>query len=175
MIRGVGVDLCPVSRVMRIMARHPGRFEERVFTRAERAYCESRGAPAQHFAARFAAKEAALKALGAPAGIGWHDLEVVATDGAPRLELHGPAAASAAGQGVRRAHLSLSHAGDAAIAFVVLEGADIDPTGGLRPPAPPAEPSGSPCNDEARPRLASGRGRTRGRLALRAPRLHKRK
>ncbi len=121
MIRGVGVDLCPVSRIARILERHPGRFEERVFTPAERSYCSSRGWPAQHFAARFAAKEAALKALGAPAGIGWHDLEVVSEGGAPRLVLHGAAAAAAAGLGVRRAHLSLSHAGDAAIAFVVLE------------------------------------------------------
>jgi holo-[acyl-carrier protein] synthase len=125
MIRGVGVDLCPVSRVARILERHPGRFEERVFTPAERAYCGPRAVPAQHFAARFAAKEAALKALGAPAGVGWHDLEVVADGGAPRLALHGPAAAAATAQGVRRAHLSLSHAGDMAVAVVVLEGADI--------------------------------------------------
>src|SRR5512138_3800404 len=107
MIRGVGVDLCPVSRVARILERHPGRFAERVFTPAERAYCGSRGAPAQHFAARFAAKEAALKALGAPAGIGWHDLEGAGDGGAPRVELHGAAAAAGAARGVRRAHLSL--------------------------------------------------------------------
>jgi holo-[acyl-carrier protein] synthase len=127
MIRGVGVDLCPVSRVARILARHPGRFAERVFTPAERAYCASRGVPAQHFAARFAAKEAALKALGVPPGLGWHDLEVEADGGAPRLALHGPAAAAAAAQGVRRAHLSLSHAGDTAVAFVVLEGEGAAP------------------------------------------------
>jgi holo-[acyl-carrier protein] synthase len=125
MIRGVGVDLCPVSRVTRILARHPGRFEERVFTPSERAYCESRAVPAQHFAARFAAKEAALKALGAPTGLSWHELEVVAMGGAPRLALHGAAAAAATALGVRRAHLSLSHAGDSAVAVVVLEGADI--------------------------------------------------
>jgi holo-[acyl-carrier protein] synthase len=129
MIRGVGVDLCPVSRVAQILARHPGRFEERVFTPAERAYCSTRGAPAQHYAVRFAAKEAALKALGVPAGFGWHDLEVAADGGAPRLALHGAVAAAAAARGVRRAHLSLSHAGDTAIAFVVLEG-EADEGGG---------------------------------------------
>jgi holo-[acyl-carrier protein] synthase len=127
MICGIGVDLCPVSRVARMLERHPGRFEERVFTPAERAYCGSRGVPAQHYAARFAAKEAALKALGAPAGLGWHDLEVATDGGAPRLALHGPAAAAAAARGVGRAHLSLSHAGDTAIAFVVLEGEAASP------------------------------------------------
>ena len=126
MIRGIGVDLCPVSRVARIMERHPVRFEERVFTPGERAYCGARGVPAQHYAARFAAKEAALKALGVPKACGWHDLEVAADGGAPRLTLHGPAAAAAAARGVRRAHLSLSHAGDTAIAFVVLEGEGTD-------------------------------------------------
>ena len=122
MIRGVGVDLCPVSRVARILERHPGRFEARVFTPGERTYCASRGAPAQHFAARFAAKEAVLKALGVPSGLGWHEVEVTGDGGPPRLALHGAAAAAAAARGVRRAHLSLSHAGDTAVAFVVLEG-----------------------------------------------------
>ena len=121
MIRGIGVDICPVSRMERILGRHGGRFEARVFTSGERSYCGARAVPSQHYAARFAAKEAALKALGAPPGIGWQDLEVVKEGGAPRLCLHGRAQDTAAPMGIRRVHLSLSHAGDTAIAVVIVE------------------------------------------------------
>jgi holo-[acyl-carrier protein] synthase len=120
-IVGIGVDLCPVSRLAAALGRFPGRFAERVFTPAERAYCEGRARPAQHFAARFAAKEAALKALGAPRGLSWQELEVASDGGAPRLLLRGPAEEAAARLGARRSHLSLTHAGDAAVAVVVLE------------------------------------------------------
>ena len=76
--------------------------------------------PAQHFAARFAAKEAVLKALGVPAGLAWHEMEIVANDnGAPTLKLSGKALALA--RHVSRWHLSLTHAGDTAAAFVVAE------------------------------------------------------
>jgi holo-[acyl-carrier protein] synthase len=123
MIVGIGVDLTPVSRMARALGNHPGRLEARLFTDGERAYCSARAEPAQHYAARFAAKEAALKALGVPAGLSWHELEVVnAEDGAPRLQLTGEAARAAASSGVRRLHLSLTHAGDQAMAFVVAEG-----------------------------------------------------
>jgi holo-[acyl-carrier protein] synthase len=123
MILGIGVDLTPVDRMARAMAKHDGRLEERLFTPAERAYCRARAEAAQHFAARFAAKEAVLKALGVPDGLRWHELEVVnAPDGAPRLELHGAAAAAARARGVARLHLSLTHAGGQAMAFVVAEG-----------------------------------------------------
>jgi len=123
MILGVGVDLTPVERMAQAMARHPERLEARLFTARERAYCAARAHAAQHFAARFAAKEAVLKALRVPHGLSWHELEVVSDErGAPRLELTGEAARAMAAQGVRRLHLSLTHAGDQALAFVVAEG-----------------------------------------------------
>jgi holo-[acyl-carrier protein] synthase len=123
MIVGVGVDLTPVSRIERAMAAHPERLEARLFTDGERAYCRARAHAGQHFAARFAAKEALLKALGVPEGLRWHELEVVANgDGAPAFRLSGNAAAAAARAGVRRLHLSLTHADDSAVAFVVAEG-----------------------------------------------------
>ncbi|HEY7954602.1 MAG TPA: holo-ACP synthase [Polyangia bacterium] len=123
MIVGVGIDLAPIGRMAEAMARHEGRLEARLFTDGERAFCRARAEPMQHFAARFAAKEATLKALRVPAGLSWHELEVMTDDhGAPRLELHGVAARAAESAGVRKLHLSLTHAGDQAIAFVVAEG-----------------------------------------------------
>lgn len=122
MIVGIGIDLCSISRMRRALERHGGRLEERVFTAGERAYCRARGEPAQHFAARFAAKEALLKALGVPAGLSWHELEVVSTDGgAPVLRLSGEARRAAERLGADRLHLSLSHGGDTAAAVVIAE------------------------------------------------------
>lgn len=126
MIIGVGIDLCPVSRMGRALERHGGRFEARVFTAEERAACRGRGQPAQHFAARFAAKEALLKALGVPPGLSWHELEVVsAASGAPMLRLSGEAQAAAGRLGVTDLHLSLSHAGDMAAAVVIAERREV--------------------------------------------------
>lgn len=123
MIVGVGLDLLPIDRMAASLARHGARFEERVFTHGERAYCSGRGSPAQHFAARFAAKEAFLKALGAPPGLRWREMEIVAgAGGAPVLRLDGAAARAAAARGVATMHLSLTHAGGVAAAVVVLEG-----------------------------------------------------
>ena len=106
------------------MERTP-RFAERVFTRAERAYCDSRGAAApQHYAARFAAKEAALKALGTgwSGGIGWQDVEVVpAESGAPTIVFRALALETFRRSGATRAHLSLSHTSGHAVAQVILE------------------------------------------------------
>jgi holo-[acyl-carrier protein] synthase len=122
-ILGVGVDLTQVGRMAEAMARHPGRLEQRLFTDGERAFCRARANASQHFAARFAAKEAVLKALRVPPGLSWHELEVISDDkGAPALMLRGEAARAAERAGVRRLHLSLTHAGDSAIAFVVAEG-----------------------------------------------------
>jgi holo-[acyl-carrier protein] synthase len=119
----VGVDVTPISRMARALERHEGRLEERLFTVAERSYCRARALAPQHFAARFAAKEALLKALGVPSGLSWHELEVVSDDsGAPRVRLHGAAAEAAQRLGITHLHLSLSHAGDQAIAFIVAEG-----------------------------------------------------
>ena len=107
-----------------MLARTP-RFAERVYTAAERAYCDSRGAVApQHYAARFAAKEAALKALqtGWRGGIAWHDVEIASREsGAPFLVLHGPVKELFAQSGATAAHLSMSHTSEHAIAQVVLE------------------------------------------------------
>jgi holo-[acyl-carrier protein] synthase len=122
MILGVGVDLTPIERLARAMSNHPGRLEARLFTDGERAYCRAKADPMQHFAARFAAKEAILKALGVPDGLRWHELEVVSDGGAPRISLTGKAAQAAQAAGVRRLHLSLTHAGGQAMAFVVAEG-----------------------------------------------------
>ena len=106
------------------IARTP-RFAERVFTEAERAYCESRGAvAAQHYAARFAAKEAALKALqtGWSGGIGWQDVEVSAKEsGAPVISFHGQARELYEQTGATAAHVSIAHTTEHAIAQVVLE------------------------------------------------------
>ena len=123
MILGVGVDLTPISRMQRAFDAHPDKLEARLFTDAERAYCRGRASSAQHFAARFAAKEALLKALHVPEGLRWHELEVVNDGGgAPAFRLSGNAAAAAAERGVRKLHLSITHADDAAMAFVVAEG-----------------------------------------------------
>jgi holo-[acyl-carrier protein] synthase len=122
-IIGVGVDLTEVGRMSQAMERHPDRLERRLFTDGERAFCRARANASQHFAARFAAKEAVLKALRVPPGLSWHELEVVNDDkGAPALLLSGEAKRAAERAGVRRLHLSLTHAGDSAIAFVVAEG-----------------------------------------------------
>src|SRR5947208_5949447 len=124
MIVSIGVDIIEVRRVRETIERTP-RFAERVFTEAERAYCESRGAvAAQHYAARFAAKEAALKALqtGWSGGITWQDIEVSAkTWGAPVISFHGRARELYQESGATSAHLSIAHTTGHAIAEVILE------------------------------------------------------
>ncbi len=124
MIISIGVDIIEVRRVHETIERTP-RFAERVFTQAERAYCESRGAvAAQHYAARFAAKEAALKALqtGWSGGITWQDIEVSAKEsGAPFILFHGRARDLYERSGATTAHLSIAHTSEHAIAEVVLE------------------------------------------------------
>jgi holo-[acyl-carrier protein] synthase len=123
-IVSIGIDIIEVRRVREVLKRTPS-FAERVFTEAERAYCDSRGVVApQHYAARFAAKEAALKALqtGWRGGISWHDVEIAAHDsGAPYLVLHGVAKDLMENSGASKAHLSMSHTAEHAIAEVVLE------------------------------------------------------
>ena len=115
-IVGVGIDVVAVARIERALTRTP-RLALRLFTDAERA-----SARPEQLAARFAAKEAAAKALGAPGGLRWHDAEVVVEDGGrPRLHVRGGVAAEAEAQGVRTWHLSLSHDGGVATAVVVAE------------------------------------------------------
>ena len=124
MIISIGIDIIEVARVREVLARTP-RFGERVFTAAERAYCDSRGAvAAQHYAARFAAKEAALKALqtGWRGGIGWQDVEIASQEsGAPFLIFHRQVWELFEKSGATTAHLSMSHTSEHAIAQVVLE------------------------------------------------------
>ena len=127
MIVSIGIDIIEVARIREVLLRTP-RFVERVFTPAERAYCDGRGAVrAQHYAARFAAKEAALKALqtGWRGGIGWQDVEIASLDsGAPYLILHGVVKDLFNSSGATVAHLSMSHTTEHAIAQVVLERSD---------------------------------------------------
>lgn len=124
MIVGLGTDVLEVLRMKRELARPGGGFKKKVFTPAETAYCEKMRYPARHFAARFAAKEATFKALGASprSGLSWQEVEVRrARSGAPRLEFHGEARRLAARRRVRRAFLSLAHTAGWAVASVVLE------------------------------------------------------
>ena len=123
MIHGFGIDVVEVARMARLLASPTAeRFLARVFTPAERAYCDGRRDAAVHYAARFAAKEAASKALGVPEGIRFHDVEVVREAKAPRVVLAGAAERAARALGVTRVHLALTHDGGVAVAGVVLEG-----------------------------------------------------
>lgn len=118
MIVGVGVDVVDVARFARVLERTPS-VAGRLLTPAELAVARP-----ERLAARFAAKEAVAKALGAPAGLEWHDVEVVrAPDGRPGLDVRGTVAAAAERLGVARWHVSLSHDGGTAVALVVAESA----------------------------------------------------
>lgn len=119
---GVGVDIVDVDRFAGVIARTP-RFVERVFTAAESTSADGRVRSAQSLAARFAAKEAVAKVLVQTHGLQWHHCEVLAGDhGNPILHLTGTVADAAAARGITRWHLSLSHDGGHAIAYVVAEG-----------------------------------------------------
>lgn len=125
MIVGLGMDVVEIARIRRILEGPPGRAERflaRCFTPAERAFCDAVRDRAERYAARFAAKEAASKALGVPAGIGWHDVEVRRGAGAPLLALSGAAREAAARMGAERVLVTLTHDGGVAAATVVLEG-----------------------------------------------------
>jgi len=126
MIVGIGTDIVQLARLEAAVGRHGERFLQRYLTTAERQAGTARGRGAlPYYAGRWAAKEAAAKALGCGIGgdCGFHDLRVDnAPAGGPELHLHGAAADTAAARGVRRVHLSISHEADYAIAFVVLEG-----------------------------------------------------
>ncbi len=124
MIVGTGVDLCEVDRLRQAMERHGERFKQRVFTDREIAYSERKANLYERFAARFAAKEAGMKALGTGwrGGIAWRDFEVTnLPTGRPTLAFHGKAAEIANKLGVRNIALSLTHTRDQAMAMVILE------------------------------------------------------
>lgn len=124
MIVGAGVDLCEVARIHRTIARFGNRFLERVFTPREIAYAERKASKYERYAARFAAKEAGMKAIGTGwrKGVRWKDFEVVNLPGGkPTLRFHGKAAEYAARLGVRNVTLSITHTGEMALAHVILE------------------------------------------------------
>jgi holo-[acyl-carrier protein] synthase len=123
-IISTGIDIIEVARIREALKR-TDRFVERVFTAAEREYCARRGdASARHYAARFAAKEAMLKALGTgwAQGIAWTDVEVAAHEsGAPYLILTGKALEVFKSLAGRHLHLSMSHTAEHAVASVIME------------------------------------------------------
>ncbi len=128
MIVGIGIDLVHIQRLRSALERHGERLRRRLFTAGELADCESQRDPAECLAARFAAKEAALKALGTGkiAGFRWTDLEVRRSgSGRPRMALSGRARERGEEIGVRRLWVSLSHDGGQAVALVVLEGGEV--------------------------------------------------
>ncbi len=129
MIVGIGVDVVHIPRIRSAIERWQERFLERVFTPDEVAYARRRRDPAEHLAARFAAKEATLKALGTglSMGVRWREVEVRRARGeGPRIALSGRLAEIGASRGVRVFHVSLTHDGDYAMAQVLAEGAAPD-------------------------------------------------
>ncbi len=124
MILGTGIDLAEVDRIREAVEKYGRRFLERVFTPGEIAYVEAKANRHERYAARFAAKEAGMKAIGTGwrRGVRWQDFEVRnQRSGRPELILHGEAAEVAQRLGVGRIHLSLTHTASVAQAFVVLE------------------------------------------------------
>lgn len=124
MIAGIGTDLVDIARVQRLIDAKGDRALRRLFTADEVDYALTRALPAQHLAARLAAKEAAFKALAGNSlarSIGWRDIEVVRGDHGPTLSLHGRAAERAAQLGVTEIWVSLTHSATTAGAVVVLE------------------------------------------------------
>jgi holo-[acyl-carrier protein] synthase len=124
MIVGTGIDIAEVPRIAQTIARHGDRFLQRVFTEGERGYCESKANRVERYAARFAAKEAAMKALGTGwnHGVRWRDIEVSRQPGGrPTITFHGKASEFATRLGAAHVALSLSHTAAQAIAQVILE------------------------------------------------------
>jgi holo-[acyl-carrier protein] synthase len=124
MIVGTGIDIAEVPRIREAIARHGQRFLNRVFTESEIQYCESKANRVERYAARFAAKEAGMKAIGTGwnHGVRWRDIEVARKPGGrPTLLLHGKAAEFAARLGATNIALSLTHTAEQAMAQVILE------------------------------------------------------
>ncbi len=123
-IIGVGLDAIEIDRIAATLAHYGDRFERRLFTDAEIAYCRRRRETAVHFAGRFAAKEAGMKALGTGRshGVLWRDVEVVRAGGPPRLQFHGGAARRFAAIGGRTALVTITHSRALAMAQVILLG-----------------------------------------------------
>ena len=123
-IIGLGLDATDIHRIAETIERYGERFLHRIFTEGEVAYAIRRRLPAIHFAGRFAAKEAAMKALGTghSQGVLWRDVEVVRRGGPPQLRLHGGAARHFAAIGGRSSLLTITHSDDLAMAQVMILG-----------------------------------------------------
>lgn len=123
-IVAVGLDLARIDRFEKAHARHGQRLLERLFTDAERAYCDRRASRMASYSGRFAVKEAVMKALGTgwSSGVTWRDIEVVRESGsAPELALHGRTAGIAREKGISRIHISITHDGGIAAAVAIAE------------------------------------------------------
>ena len=123
-ILGIGLDATDIPRIGATFTKYGERFLQRIFTDGEIAYCTRRRNPVPHLAGRFAAKEAAMKALGTghSRGVLWKDIEVVRVFGPPQLRLHGGAAARAERMHVRSSLLTITHSDALAMAQVLLLG-----------------------------------------------------
>lgn len=122
MVQGLGIDIVDIARIEKALKRFPA-FKERVFSREELDYCVLRKKPERHFAARFAAKEAASKALGTGIkGFSWKDISVLRdADGRPSIYLSGKAATIAEKKQISKMHLSMSFSDSQATAIVIAE------------------------------------------------------
>ncbi len=123
-IIGLGLDATDIERIAATIERYGDRFLSRIFTPEEIAYCTRRHDPAIHFAGRFAAKEAAMKALGTghSHGVLWRDVEVVRHGGPPQLQLHGGAARRFEKMGGKQSLVTITHSDDLALAQVLVLG-----------------------------------------------------
>jgi holo-[acyl-carrier protein] synthase len=121
-IVGLGIDATEIPRIRRTLERYGQRFLDRVFTEGEIAYCTRRRDPSPSLAARFAAKEAAMKALGTGVsmGVAWRDIEVVRHSGPPQLRFHGASARRFEALGATGSFLTITHAETLALAHVIL-------------------------------------------------------
>ena len=124
MIVGLGIDIIEIDRIAEVYVRHRERFAQRILTDAERVYVLRHADPRQRLAGRWAAKEAALKALGTGLadGIGWKDAEILNDEsGKPALHFHGKALVRARELGAVKYHVSITHSETVAMAQVILE------------------------------------------------------
>lgn len=124
MIIGIGTDIVNINTITRLVKRYDQRFISKVYTPAEQEYCDSKKNKFQHYAVRFAGKEALLKALGKGLrdGIQWKDIEFINDDlGRPNLVHHGEVSKLIQNSNVKHSHVTFSHTEDLAIAFIILE------------------------------------------------------
>lgn len=124
MIVGIGLDIVEVDRIRDIHTRHPDRFVQRILTEAEQKYVLRHKDPGERLSGRWAAKEAAMKALGTglSSGIRWRDVEILPDElGKPCLHLHGKAKERADALGAQQAHVTITHSQNLAVAQVILE------------------------------------------------------